>query len=225
MITPAENYYINHYVRQSPVVKQGNDVISATTKKPAFGGSKTIELKNLFYWALRKKHLTTKERRDFYARIWDSLPGLTKFKPQKILNVNTDLVFRGPVPKETRDFKELSRKNVKVIINFQILNKKKVKKLKKKAKENGMEFINIPTNSFEGVTSPKLNKFFREVEKAEQEGKVIYMCCKHGTDRTGRYAAEYKISRSLATRQEAYEEMVKLGYREELFPELSIGLK
>ena len=215
----------NSYFQLSGLPESKPEIVT-NYKKPSFAvrfsGVINTSPRDLTYIGLRSTILRFKPVRNAFAHLWDKLPNKTNFNLRKVLVVEEGKMLRGPSPGikgmgELAKYRDKEGKKIGAIVNFQILFEKQKKKLEKEAKKYGIKFINIPVNSFD-PRQDQLKKFYKTIKRHENE--LIYSCCRHGTDRTGRVMADYKVYKGLAIPEEARKEWREYGYRETLFPEL-----
>jgi protein-tyrosine phosphatase len=156
------------------------------------------------------------------AIVWDRL--FSRETPQllqRVLQVDKNL-FRGPNPGIEGLEKLKNEKNINVIINLRLDSESKIRKLKEKAQNLGLEYHNISFNSFTVPKKEKVDEVFRIIENAKKRGLNVYVHCLHGFDRTGTIIALYRIKKQGKNFAEAFQEMLDLGHKKHrrLFPKL-----
>ncbi len=76
----------------------------------------------------------------------------------------------------------------------------------------GINHINLPFPSFENPSPEYLDRFFKTVTYARQNNEKIFIHCSHGKDRTGLFAAMYKLVYGLDTLDNCISEMLAIGH-------------
>jgi hypothetical protein len=158
-------------------------------------------------------------------KAWLSKPWDAAFRKEtpnlldKVLYVD-NFLYRGPVPGLTGLEKLRNLKNINIIIDLKIHSGKYREKLREKAESLGVEYYNIPINSFKGPQKEQEEKFFKIVDDAKKRGKNAYVHCLHGADRTGTMIALYRMKRQGWTFLKAFNEMWIEGHERhyKLFP-------
>jgi protein-tyrosine phosphatase len=132
-----------------------------------------------------------------------------------------NFLFRGPQLKP-ENFKRLQYLGINTIVDFRVIGQKAEAKL---AQKYGMDYVNIPINPVLKVKDTKINKFFELVDNARQNNKKIFIHCRYGKDRTGLFAAMYKLKNNLADFKACADEMIQMGYKRKMFPALHTCLE
>ncbi len=120
-------------------------------------------------------------------------------------------VFVGSKPHSDKDFQFLQSQQVRFILNARFLPFLSSAE-KKKAKRYGMEFLSVPMNA-----SP-IPPSREHVDKAllimhNHDFQPIYLHCVLGRDRTSLLSGLYKIYFLGVSKNEAFAEMQKSGFR------------
>ena len=79
------------------------------------------------------------------------------------------------------------------------------------AKTYGLNFYSIPLSYWILPTHSAINKFLSILDN--ENNRPIYLHCLHGRDRTGMFAAIYRIARQNWSADQAYSEMKANGFR------------
>lgn len=144
------------------------------------------------------------------AQASDSL----KFNSKRFNNLFAlnDSIYRSEQPSK-KAFKELENYGFKTIINF-----RRIKIDKRKAKNTNLKLVNLPMRSSE-LTEAKIVEALQAINEAE---KPVLIHCWHGSDRTGIIVAAYRIVFEKWSKEDAISEfrIKAFGYHENWYPNL-----
>lgn len=118
-------------------------------------------------------------------------------------------LYRGGRP-EMSDIDRLAEQNFKLIINFED-DAKAVAAEKKYAEQKGIRFLSFPMNAWETPNDEAVNEILKILVSTKKE--KVFIHCKHGRDRTGLMSALYRVLVQKWNSQDAYSEMIDLGFR------------
>lgn len=129
----------------------------------------------------------------------------------------TDKLYRGPRPKSIPHLSELLGVETKdlFIINLQsgffneIYNDQYEFDI---PLIHGTTVAAIPCSDFRAPSYRKVSNFITTVRLANSFGKLVYVHCKHGVDRTGFMVAAYRIINQRWTAEAAKKEMFDMGF-------------
>ncbi len=75
-----------------------------------------------------------------------------------------------------------------------------------------INYVHLPFPSFENPTPEYVKTFFETMEQARQTNQKVFIHCSHGKDRTGLFAALYKLTYGLDTLDHCIQEMLEMGH-------------
>ena len=110
---------------------------------------------------------------------------------------------------------------IKTIINLEYdffklnPNKDEIKEERKQATKANMRFEHIPMHPIWPPKEEQIDKALALIQ--DQDNWPIYIHCEHGVNRTGLVIGAYRVKVEGWTPQQAYNEMVRLGFRRYLF--------
>ncbi len=128
-----------------------------------------------------------------------------------------DLLARGAKPTESQ-ITELKMQGFKHIISFctnydrKTGNYKGLPEEAKWAKDQGIQFHWLPFHSRENPSNAYIKEFFSITDNARLNNEKVFIHCRHGADRTGTFAALYKIRNYKTNLCDVIEEMLKYGH-------------
>ncbi len=132
-------------------------------------------------------------------------------KIERFQNID-GILLRGAKP-NTEELEQLRDIGVDTIIDFTTGYGLKNKSSEKEIAENlGMNYVNLPFPSFENPSDEFVDKFFQLTDLARKNNKKIYIHCREGKDRTGLFAAMYKLKYNLADLPACIQEMLDMGH-------------
>lgn len=135
-----------------------------------------------------------------------------------------DNFYRGSKPKNEDQYEDLKTLGVKTIIDLRKQRTEaKLDKVREKVEKLGLNYISIPLSPMTPPKKDQVNKFFNVVNNPEYQ--PVYIHCTYGQDRTGLMSALYRINHDNWTYNQAYEEMLDMGYRKMLYWRLKRYLK
>jgi protein tyrosine/serine phosphatase len=132
-------------------------------------------------------------------------PGIRNFG-----KVNEDY-YRGSQPNKTQ-VQALKAMGVKTIID---LRKDFVPEERQWANETGLNYFNIPLKSHQRASKTNAEYFLKLVN--DPANAPVYVHCKGGKHRTGALTAVYRISHDGWTADQAWEEMKKYDFNDNIF--------
>lgn len=115
----------------------------------------------------------------------------------------TPFLYRGAQPSR-KGMQELKKLGIKTVVNLRQYHSDK-----KKIKNLGFNYVEIPINTF-NLGNKEVLQFLKVVK--DQANHPIFVHCAHGADRTGTVNAVYRIIFENWTKEEAIDEMVKGNY-------------
>ncbi|MBP8792526.1 MAG: dual specificity protein phosphatase family protein [Lutibacter sp.] len=128
-----------------------------------------------------------------------------------------DVLYRSEQPSK-KGFKEVELIGVKTILNL-----RRLKNNKKKAKDFNFKLIHTP------IKTKLLNEddIVNALTIIQNSPKPVLVHCWHGSDRTGTIIAAYRIVIDNWTKEQAIEEFQQdnLGYHYKMYPNLLVLLK
>lgn len=136
-----------------------------------------------------------------------------------------DILARGAKPTESQ-ITELKIHGFKHIISFCTnYNYKKgiyngLPKEAKWAEKQGIQFHWLPFHSKDNPTDAHIKEFFSITDNARLNNEKVFIHCRHGADRTGTFAAIYKIRNYKAKLDDVIKEMLKYGHNAKSNPNL-----
>lgn len=119
--------------------------------------------------------------------------------------------YRGSQPTE-EEVAQLKRLGIKTVID---LRKDKVAGEADWARNNGMQYFNIPLKASVAATEEQTNYFLSLVNNPSN--LPVYIHCKGGRHRTGAMTAVYRITRDGWTADQAYQEMKEYDFNSGIF--------
>ena len=124
-----------------------------------------------------------------------------------------DTLYRGGKP-NSEEFKQLKEMGINTIIDFTTGYGLKENETSEKAivEEMGMNYINMPFPSFENPPKEYVEKFFEVMQNARDNNEKVYIHCRHGKDRTGLFAAMYKLKYNIDDIDTCIQEMLDMGH-------------
>ncbi len=127
-------------------------------------------------------------------------------------------VWRGSQPLSQKEFDQLGKMGIKVIINIQRLGDKKIAIEEARALELGYKFIQIPMDANQTPTDETIEKILTELQRTENH--PVYLHCTLGRDRTGLVFALYRVRVQGWTPEAAYKEWVSMGFSNKFLKKL-----
>lgn len=138
--------------------------------------------------------------------------------PNNYARINNTLSRSAQPLKE--DFAWLKEQGVTDIINFRTMYDPAIDYDEKAFVESlGMKYHNIPSVT-RRPEEENIAKFLDIVNNVEKNGGKTHIHCKAGADRTGMYAYIYKSLKGIGCRFGNQVEMIKMGHRFRLYPNL-----
>lgn len=126
-----------------------------------------------------------------------------------------DVLTRGAKLAEAQIL-ELKKHGYNTIIdfctNYTPNSKPQLPREAKLVKQAGMNFYWMPFSSRENPPAKYIKQFFDITDNARMKGERVFMHCRHGADRTGAFAAMYKIRNYNISSSYAIKEMFKYGH-------------
>lgn len=129
-----------------------------------------------------------------------------------------NILTRGAKPTKSQ-ISELKRHGYGTVIsfctNFNLHHPTAALKTPEEAewcKKAGIKFYWLPFSSKENPPESYIKKFFEITDNAKLNNERVFMHCRHGADRTGAFAAMYKIRNYNISAAEAITEMFKYGH-------------
>ncbi len=135
-------------------------------------------------------------------------------------------LYRGGKPDKIQML-QLKKMGIDTIVDFTInyVIKQQNRKEYKMAKNLGINYVNLPFPAFNNPDMDYLKTFFEITDEAKRENKKIYIHCAQGKDRTGLFAALYKLRYNLDDINGTMDEMLSMGYNSTCYPNLARYLK
>ena len=130
----------------------------------------------------------------------DSIPNLQEVTP---------FLLRGGQPTQP-GLLALKSRGVRTVVNLrneEIL----VEREAKVCRRLGLKFVNIPLDVFNCPSDRAIKQFLQVIERADN--RPVFVHCLHGQDRTGCLIAIYRIEKMGWSADQAYAEMLALGFR------------
>lgn len=124
----------------------------------------------------------------------------------------TDWLYRGGQP-DAEGFEELLHLGVKSIVSLRWSSEIMARE-RAHAVSLGFNYFTIPLSYCVFPTRKQIAKFFAILDESRYHS--IFVHCKHGSDRTGMMIAFYRMSREGWSVEDAYAEMVRLGFHKTL---------
>lgn len=134
----------------------------------------------------------------------------TAFAKLSLVQEVDDGIWRGSQPIARKDFVQLQEMGIKVIINIQRKDDKRVAAERAKAEEMGFKFIHIPMDPLTAPSAETMNAIFEELTKSRNH--PLYLHCTLGRDRTGLVFALYRVRFQNMSPAKAYEEWTSMGF-------------
>ena len=130
-------------------------------------------------------------------------------------------LYRGGKPDKIQMLM-LKKMGIDTIVDFTInyVIKTQDKKEYKMAKNLGINYVNLPFPAFNNPEKDYLETFFNIMDDARKNNKKVYIHCAQGKDRTGLFAAMYKLRYGLDNIDGVIDEMVKIGHNFKSYPNL-----
>lgn len=143
----------------------------------------------------------------------------TSYMPITIDNYHKldSTLLRGAKPTQVQ-LQELKAHGVDIIISFCTNynpHNPKAKTLPDEAnwaEKLGMKFYWMPFRSKEDPLDSDIKKFFDITDRARAEGKKVFIHCRHGADRTGVFAAMYRLRNQNAKLSDVIRELLRYGH-------------
>ncbi len=154
--------------------------------------------------------------------------GNKKAKPINIARFQNidNILYRGAKP-EYEDIKRLKEIGIDTIIDFTTGYGNQYSKADEKAiiENLGMNYIDMAFLPFRNPSDEDVNKFFETMQQARKENKKVFIHCREGKDRTGLFAAMYKLKYNIADLSTCIHEMIEMGHDSLYYPNLIDFLK
>jgi protein tyrosine/serine phosphatase len=115
--------------------------------------------------------------------------------------------YRGGQP-EARDYAELAALGVKTIVNLTSDDAQAEEPAQ--AKQNGLQYFQIPMTTRQPPTAPQLAEFLAIVD--DPANQPVYVHCVGGRHRTGVMTAVYRMTNDGWTSDQAFAEMKKFQF-------------
>lgn len=119
-------------------------------------------------------------------------------------------LWRGGQP-QYEGFVELKDKGVKTIVNLRE-EPSLIAEERALVRELGLEFVSIPLRPFDIPDHRNVDQFLELMLEAKNHS--VFVHCLHGMDRTGIMCAVYRMSAHDWGFQDAYDEMIRMGFHE-----------
>jgi len=119
-------------------------------------------------------------------------------------------LWRGGQP-QYEGFIELKDKGIKTIVNLRE-EPNLIAEERALVRELGMEFVSIPLRPFDIPDDRNVDQFLELMVDAKNHS--VFVHCLHGMDRTGIMCAVYRMSAHDWAFQDAYDEMITMGFHE-----------
>jgi protein tyrosine/serine phosphatase len=123
----------------------------------------------------------------------------------------SDRYYRGSQP-EADQLMKLKGLGVKTIVD---LRKDRVDEASAWAQDAGLQYINIPLTTKRAATEEQTAYFLKVVN--DSANWPVYVHCKGGRHRTGEMTAIYRITQEGWTADQAYDEMKKYDFKDNIF--------
>lgn len=135
-----------------------------------------------------------------------------------------DNYYRGAKPKTDDQYEDLKALGVKTIIDLRSRRGPlKQSKAAKMANKHGLKYVSIKLEPTNPPSKKAVKKFFEVVN--DPDFQPVFVHCSYGQDRTGIMSALYRVNNDNWTFDEAYNEMLGMGYRKTLYWRLKRFLK
>lgn len=118
-------------------------------------------------------------------------------------------IYRGAQPETTEDYRELQALGVRTLLNLR-LTPWEVLEEREKIRKLGMRFIHHPYNPLGVPDDAQVRATLRELTRMENQ--PVFVHCREGKDRTGMIVGLYRVRNEGWTREQAYTEMVEIGF-------------
>jgi protein tyrosine phosphatase (PTP) superfamily phosphohydrolase (DUF442 family) len=125
------------------------------------------------------------------------------------LHLVTPMLLRGAQPSADA-LLLLKQSGVKTIVNLRNEDVM-VKQEAEQAKILGLRYISIPLDVFNRPSDAAIQKFIAIATNPDDQ--PVYVHCLHGEDRTGTMCAIYRLTQEGWTFDNAYQEMISLGFK------------
>lgn len=133
-----------------------------------------------------------------------------------------DNFYRGSKPSESQ-YKELADLGIKTVIDLRLNSKKKNEEIESLLNKYNIKFVSIPLHPSIPPTKKQTETFFSIINNPKMA--PVYVHCTHGQDRTGIMSALYRVEKCNWNYDQAYKEMVDVGYHPNLYKKQKIFLK
>lgn len=132
-----------------------------------------------------------------------------------------DTLYRGAMPLDN-EIKQLKSIGVSEIINFRYGDDffSPIAKEAELAKENGLIFHHLPILPDQKPSKEIVDKFFEITDKARENGRKVFIHCRHGADRTGLFVSLYKLRNQDVSLFSVLSELKKFGHNSRKFPQV-----
>ena len=128
-------------------------------------------------------------------------------------------LYRGSQPDDDQ-LEQLKNQGIDIIINFRRMSERE-----KTVQNLNMDYIHLPVDYNKPLPDDRVKMFFEIIDKAKKENKKVFMHCFYGKDRTGIFAAIYKLQNGLADLDNCIKEMIDFGHTVEDGPHFIECLK
>jgi protein tyrosine/serine phosphatase len=122
-----------------------------------------------------------------------------------------DNYYRGSQPMATQ-FDELKELGIKTIID---LRKDSIEGASQRAREAGLQYVNIPLTTKRPATEDQTAQFLKLVN--DPANWPVFVHCKGGRHRTGEMTAIYRITHDGWSGDKTYKEMKKYDFEDSFF--------
>ncbi len=131
----------------------------------------------------------------------------------RFLEISTGLYRSGRPNKDALEWLKEEHK-IKTIINLEN-DDYRVERERGWAEELGLNFYSVPMSASQYPSDRTVNEALDLMNNVDLHPLLIH--CKHGRDRTGMIVGLYRVESEGMSAEDAYEEMLDLGFRQWLF--------
>lgn len=125
-----------------------------------------------------------------------------------------DSYYRGAKLKK-KDYVTLKNLGIKTIIDLREIYTDTAQIYSDRASEHGIKYYNIRLSPFFPPDRIRIVEFFNIINN--KENQPVYVHCTYGQDRTGLMTALYRVEKYGWSYDEAYKEMLDLGFHPRLY--------
>jgi len=119
-------------------------------------------------------------------------------------------IYRGPAPESAADYRQLSALGIRTVLDIRPFRRRDRQRESECLQARGIFYVNAPV-SFQPERDGSAERALRTLTSAQRH--PIYLHCQLGRDRSGLIIGLYRVRCQGWSRQAAYCEMKRFGFR------------